>query len=71
MPIITSRYWNMVHGTNPEEVKQDIEGMQTMKVLGNNMEFLFLSYPFLTFSRIQSKTIANQMLKRAILLFCA
>lgn len=39
MPIITSRYWNMVHGTNPEEVKQDLEGMQTMKVLGNNMAF--------------------------------
>lgn len=39
MPIITSRYWNMVHGTNQEEVKQDLEGMQTMKVLGNNMAF--------------------------------
>lgn len=37
MPIITSRYWNMVHGTNPEEVKQDAEGMQTMRILGKNM----------------------------------
>lgn len=36
MPIITSRYWNMVHGTNPKEVQQDAEGMQ---VLGNNMAF--------------------------------
>ena len=27
MPIISSRYWNMVHGNNPEEVKQDEEGM--------------------------------------------
>lgn len=39
MPIISSRYWNMVHGTNPEEVKQDLEGMQTMEVLGNNMAY--------------------------------
>ena len=40
MPIVTSRYWNMVHGTNPGEVKQDLEGMQVMRVLGNNMAFL-------------------------------
>lgn len=39
MPIITSRYWNMVHGTTPDEVKQDLEGIQTMQVLGNNMAF--------------------------------
>jgi multimeric flavodoxin WrbA len=37
MPIIASRYWNMVHGTTPEEVKQDLEGMQIMRVLGKNM----------------------------------
>lgn len=37
MPIIPSRYWNMVHGTTPEEVKQDIEGMQVMRILGKNM----------------------------------
>ena len=37
MPIITSRYWNMVHGTDPEEVKQDAEGMQVMRILGKNM----------------------------------
>lgn len=39
MPIITSRYWNMVRGTVPEEVRQDLEGMQTMRVLGRNMAF--------------------------------
>jgi multimeric flavodoxin WrbA len=37
MPVISSRYWNMVHGTNPEEVKKDLEGLQTMRVLGRNM----------------------------------
>lgn len=39
MPIITSRYWNMVHGTTPEEVRQDREGIQTMKILGHNMAY--------------------------------
>jgi multimeric flavodoxin WrbA len=37
MPIISSRYWNMVHGSNPEDVKQDLEGLQIMRVLGRNM----------------------------------
>ena len=37
MPIITSRYWNMVHGATPEQVKQDLEGMQIMRILGKNM----------------------------------
>lgn len=37
MPVISSRYWNMVHGTTPEEVKQDLEGMQIMRILGRNM----------------------------------
>ena len=39
MPIITSRYWNMVHGSTPEDVKQDLEGLQTMRMLGNNMAY--------------------------------
>ncbi len=37
MPVISSQYWNMVHGTTPEEVKKDLEGMQTMRTLGRNM----------------------------------
>lgn len=40
MPIVSSQYWNMVHGNKPEEVKQDLEGMQTMRTLGNNMAWL-------------------------------
>ncbi|MGL5754707.1 MAG: flavodoxin family protein [Paraclostridium sp.] len=40
MPVVSSQYWNMVHGSNPEEVKQDLEGMQTMRVLGSNMSWL-------------------------------
>ena len=40
MPIVTSQYWNQVHGTNPDEVRRDEEGMQTMRTLGNNMAWL-------------------------------
>lgn len=40
MPIVSSQYWNMVHGNTPEEVQQDLEGMQTMRVLGRNMAWL-------------------------------
>ncbi len=37
MPIISSRYWNMVHGNTPEEIMQDEEGLQIMRVLARNM----------------------------------
>ncbi len=37
MPVISSRYWNMVHGATPEDVGKDLEGLQTMRVLGRNM----------------------------------
>ncbi len=37
MPIISGRYWNMVHGHTPDEVIQDEEGMQNMRILARNM----------------------------------
>jgi len=37
MPVISSRYWNMVHGATPADVKEDLEGLQTMRVLARNM----------------------------------
>ena len=40
MPIVSSQYWNMVHGNTPDEVRQDAEGMQTMRTLGTNMAWL-------------------------------
>lgn len=43
MPIATSQYWNMVHGANADEVKLDLEGLQTMRTLGHNMAFLMKS----------------------------
>ena len=40
MPIASSQYWNMVYGSTPEEVRKDLEGLQTMRTLGRNMAFL-------------------------------
>ncbi len=39
MAVIGSQYWNQVHGSKPEDVKNDAEGMQTMRVLGQNMVY--------------------------------
>ncbi len=43
MPLIASRYWNMVHGNTPDEVKQDLEGVQIMQTLGRNMAWILQS----------------------------
>ena len=40
MLVVGSRYWNMVHGNTPDEVKQDAEGMQVMRILGRNMAWV-------------------------------
>ena len=40
MPIVSSQYWNQVHGAYAEQVLQDEEGLQTMRTLGNNMAWL-------------------------------
>ena len=40
MPIVSSNYWNNVHGAAPGEAKEDAEGLQTMRRLGKNMAFL-------------------------------
>lgn len=43
MPVVSSRYWNNVHGNTPEEVEQDAEGLWTMRQLGRNMAWLLRS----------------------------
>ena len=40
MPVVSSGYWNMVHGNTPEEVEHDLEGLQVMRTLGRNMAWL-------------------------------
>jgi multimeric flavodoxin WrbA len=43
MPIVSSRYWNQVHGNSAEDAEEDLEGLQTMRALGRNMAFLIKS----------------------------
>lgn len=43
MIVVSSNYWNMVHGNTPSEVVQDEEGMQTMRLLGENMAYVIKS----------------------------
>lgn len=43
MLVVTSQYWNQVHGNTPEEVRQDTEGLQTMRTLAENMSFILRS----------------------------
>lgn len=38
--IVSSQYWNDVHGFTPEDVRKDLEGLQTMRILGENMAWL-------------------------------
>ena len=40
MPVVSSMYWNEVHGSKPEDVFKDEEGLQTMRALGHNMSWL-------------------------------
>ena len=40
MPVVSSRYWNMVHGSTPDDVLKDEEGIATMRTLAKNMAYL-------------------------------
>ena len=40
MPVVSSQYWNNLHGNSMEEARQDAEGLQTMRTLGLNMAWL-------------------------------
>ena len=46
MPVVSSRYWNMVHGQTPEEILKDEEGVQIMRILGKNMAWMLKSIQF-------------------------
>ena len=43
MPVVSSQYWNAVHGNSPEDVAQDKEGLQIMRTLGANMAWMLKS----------------------------
>ena len=40
MPVVSSQYWNSVHGNIPEEVRRDEEGLQVMRTLADNLTWL-------------------------------
>lgn len=40
MPVVSSQYWNEIHGNTAEEARQDLEGLQTMRTLGANMAWM-------------------------------
>ena len=40
MPVVSSQYWNQVHGFTPDDVRKDLEGLQTMRTLALNMAWL-------------------------------
>ncbi|MBR4373653.1 MAG: flavodoxin family protein [Treponema sp.] len=42
-PVVTSRYWNMVHGSNGDDVMKDEEGIQIMRTIGRNMAWILKS----------------------------
>ena len=43
MPVVSSQYWNGVHGFTADDVKKDEEGLQTMRTLGHNMAWMLKS----------------------------
>ena len=43
MPVVSSQYWNAVHGFTPDDVRRDLEGLQIMRTLGNNMAWMLKS----------------------------
>ena len=40
MPVVSSQYWNQVHGFTPDEVRKDLEGLQTMRTLARNIAWI-------------------------------
>ena len=39
MPVISGKYWNMVHGSKPEDVYKDEEGVQNLQILARNFAY--------------------------------
>lgn len=44
MPIVSSTYWNEVHGFTAEDVEKDLEGLQTMRNLARNLAFMIKAF---------------------------
>ena len=46
MPVASSTYWNQVHGFTAEDVKKDLEGLQTLRNLARNMSFMIKTFAY-------------------------
>ena len=44
MPVVSSQYWNAVHGFTPDDVRKDLEGLQIMRTIGNNMAWMLRNF---------------------------
>ena len=59
MPVVSSQYWNMVHGTKAEDVEKDLEGMHVMKTIAKNMVWLLNSIKQNSHPEPESKPMTN------------
>lgn len=64
MPIVPSQYWNVVHGNTPDEIRQDVEGLQTMRTLARNMAWMLKCFALgreqgITFPMHEKHTMTN------------
>lgn len=44
MPVVSSQYWNQIHGSNAEDALKDEEGLQTMRTLARNMAYMIKAF---------------------------
>lgn len=59
MPVISSTYWNMVHGRAKEDVEKDFEGLQTMQNLAKNMAFYLKNMSGKEFPENEKKEVTS------------
>ena len=59
MPVVSSNYWPVVHGQSVEQVRQDAEGMQIMRVLGTNMAWMLQATAAVPAPRVEQKIMTN------------
>ena len=61
MPVVSSTYWNMVHGFTPDDVRQDKEGLQTMRNIGHNMAWMLKCFELGRQNGIEPKVDVGEM----------
>ena len=61
MPIVAGQYWNMVHGNCANDAEQDIEGLQTMRMIGQNMSWLLKSIDVAKKNGINPPTVEKKI----------